>query len=361
MHAALLANSAWLGEEAHTLRQLVVGLVDEQVRVTRVVPRDATGPGVEDSMLLGARLTWAESRFAALDHRRIVKLATPLDEAGVDLIHALELGVWQPAAVIGETLDLPVLFQVSSGRDIDSAGRLAEQVNPSRSGFVAATGPLGEALEQQTGGRLRIEVIRPGVHTESRDPEPREPGHVPCVAVCGDGRMDPHYDALLRGIRAVIAEYPPMQFFLDGRLTDQHQVWRAARSLDLLGNLSFVPRHMGRREVLLMADALVHPQAAGRCRGLTLMAMAHGLPVLAPADPHTDHLLADQTAWVLEDATPEAWATHLRRLVRDPQSAADLGQRAREWVGRERLASDAIERVIQLYRTISGQPLPYPG
>ena len=53
MHAALLANSAWLGEEAHTLRQLVVGLVDEQVRVTRVVPRDATGPGVEDSMLLG--------------------------------------------------------------------------------------------------------------------------------------------------------------------------------------------------------------------------------------------------------------------------------------------------------------------
>ena len=290
-----------------------------------------------------------------------MKLATPLDEAGVDLIHALELGVWQPAAVMGESLDLPVLFQVSSGRDLDSAERLAGQVNPSRCAFVAATGPLGEALRERIGGQLRIEVIRPGVHTETAEAEPREPEHTPCVAVCGDGQMDDHYQALLEGIRAVVAEYPAMQFFLDGRLTDQHQVWRAARSLNLLGNLSFVPRHMGRREVLLMADALVHPQAAGRCRGLTLMAMAHGLPVLAPADPHTDHLLADQTAWVLDDPTPQAWAVHLRRLVTDPGAAAELGERAREWVGRERLASNAIERIIHLYRTLSGQPLPYPG
>ncbi len=361
MHVALLANSAWLDEEAHALRQLVVGLVDEQVRVTRVVPGEATGPSVADSPLLGGKVTWAESRFAALDHRRVVKLAGPLDAAGVDLVHALDVGVWQPAAVIGEQLDIPVLFQVSTGRDLEPAVRLAGQVNPSRCGFVASTGPLGEALREGTEGQLTIEVIRPGVHAERREAEPRNEEHTPSVAVCGDGQMDGAYEALLEGVRGVVAEVPGMQFFLDGRQTDQHQVWKAARRLDLLGNLSFVPRHMGRREVLLMADALVHPQVAGRCRGLTLMAMAHGLPVLAPADPHTDHLIPNQTAWVLDDPTPQAWALLLRRLVHEPDEAAALGERARGWVGHERLASDAIERVIHLYRTISGQPLPYPG
>ena len=59
MHVALLANEAWLDDELVTFEQLVVGLVDEQVRITRVVPAGVEGSGLGDSPMFGQRLTWS--------------------------------------------------------------------------------------------------------------------------------------------------------------------------------------------------------------------------------------------------------------------------------------------------------------
>ncbi|MEM6459223.1 MAG: glycosyltransferase [Planctomycetota bacterium] len=368
MHAALLVNSAWLDDESATFPQLTVGLIDEQVRLTRVVPRDAEGPGLGDTPLFGTRLTWPESRVAAINHRRLVRLAEALDAEGVTLLHTLHRDLWSPAAVIGDQLDLPVVFSVQAEPDAAAAGRLARQLTPGRCVFAATTAPLADATRDAVAGLVPVEHVPPGVHVgEPRDETPDGDGddRAPCLAVCGDGVMDDAYQQFLLAVREVVDQRPDVQLFFDGQRTDQHQVWKAAQKLALLPNLSFVPRRLGHREMLLMADAMVHPQRLGRSRALTLSAMAHGVPVLAAADPALDYLLPDRTAWVLDDPAPgtyaDAWAGLLLRVFGAPDAARALGRSARDWVRDHRLASDQIARLLSLYRQATGEPLPFPG
>ncbi|MEM8738803.1 MAG: glycosyltransferase [Planctomycetota bacterium] len=361
MHAALLANTAWLDDELTTFQQLSVGLVDEQVRLTRVVPQGAGGAGLGGASLLGQKRTWPESRLAVLNHRRLVRLVGAFDASRVDLIHALHRDLWQPAAVIGDHLDLPVVFQAGAVEDAAAAARLSGQLNPTRCVFAATTEPIAEEIREQTQGRVRVETVWPGVHVGEPMAEGLERDGAVCVAVCGDGVMDESYRRLLEGIARVVADRPEMLFFFEGQRSDQRQIWKTAQRMGLLKYLSFVPRRLGRRELLLMADAVVHPQALGRSRGVTLLAMAHGVPVVSVADDALDYLRPDQTAWVVEDADGEAWAGELERLVREREAARALGRRAREWVRGERLASDHIERTLRLYRELSGEPLPFPG
>lgn len=363
MHTALLTNTAWLDDELTAFQQLTVGLVDEQVKLTRIMPADVggSGLGLGDSSLFGRKLTWKESRFPAMNHRRIVKLCDAIDHEGVELLHALHGDLWQPAAVIGDQLDLPVIFTANSSDDVVLATKLVKQLNPTRSVFCATTEPIAAELRDRTQNLIRVETVVPGVHVGDPHLHQRTPGEAPCIAVCGDGLMDEQYQHLLEGIALLIADRPEVQFFFDGQRTDQHQVWKAAQRLNLLGNLSFVPRRLGHREMLLMADAIVHPQTLERSRSVTLLAMAHAVPVLAAADEILDYLVPNHTAWVVDEPDAAAWADLLMRLVRDPDDAADLGMRARAWVHDERLASDQIERMLSLYRSTAGAPLPFPG
>lgn len=363
MHAALLANSAWLDDELTMFQQLTVGLIDEQVRLTRILPTGATGPGLGlgDASLIGKKLTWNETGIAPLNHRRLVRLCDALDAEGVDLIHALHGDLWQPAMVIGDQLDLPVVFGASSADDVRQAGKIVRQLNPTRCVFCATTEPIANDIRERTQNLVRVETVVPGVHVGDPAVNARTSGEAPCVAVCGDGVMDEQYQALLDGIRRVVNDRPEVQFFFDGQRTDQHQVWKAVQKAGLLPNVSFVPRRLGHREMLLMADALVHPQTLERSRSVTLLAMAHAVPVLAAADEMLDYLVADHTAWVLDEPDAAVWEDLLLRLVREPEAAADLGMRARAWVHEERLASDQIERVLTLYRSVTGEPLPFPG
>ena len=208
---------------------------------------------------------------------------------------------------------------------------------------------------------MRVETVFPGVHVRTPHPGGRAPGSPVCVAVCGDGVLDDSYRAVLGGIARAVQRRPGAQFFFDTPRTDPHRLWREAGRRGLLPHLSFVPRCAGHRELLLMADALVLPQPAGRNRGLTLQAMARALPVIAAGDPALDELTPDHTAWVLEQPDDAAWAEALGRLIEFPDEATDLGLRARAWVHEERLASDQIGRLLNVYRTMTGEPIGFVG
>jgi glycosyltransferase involved in cell wall biosynthesis len=362
MHVALLANSAWLDDELTTFQQLTVGLIDEQVRLTRVMPSGVgSAPSGGDGSLLGPKLTWSESRIGAVNHRRLVRVGQRLDASGVNLIHALQSELWQPAMVIGDELDLPVVYAANAAADVKQAGRLARQLNPTRSVFAATTEPIAAELRRRTQNLVPTELIPAGVHVGRDAPEVRPPGEAPCFAVCGSGVMDDDYLALLEGIGQVVETRPEVQFFFDGQGGDQHQVWRAVQRLDLLGHVSFTPPRLGHREMLLMADALIHPQATGRSRSVTLLAMAHAVPVLAVADEHLDYLIDGETGWVHPGPDAEAWADLIERRITAPDEAAQLGRSARAWVQQHRVAADQIDRTLRLYREVCGEPLPFPG
>lgn len=358
MNVALLADTAWLDEELNWFQHLVVGLLDERVRVVEVTPQELAR---EASSLFTERVAWSESRWAEVNRWRLARLDESLEAAGVHLIHALDSRLWRGAAALGEEMSVPVVFSANSVAGIEEADKLVRTADPSRIAFAAATQPIADALRHRlanSAAGVHIEVVPTGVHLG--EPPPGCEGQDSlCAIVSGNGKLDDDYRALLQGMVEAVKRHPHMQFFFDGQGSDQHQLWKAASKLGLLQNISLIPRRLGHRELLLRADALIQPQPLGQARSITLQAMAHALTVVAHEDPWLDYLQQDQTAWLLHEPDPHAWTNALQRVVEEPQAANGLGERARNWVRERRLVSDQVSRTLNLYRRLTGATIRF--
>jgi glycosyltransferase involved in cell wall biosynthesis len=356
MHVALLTNRAWLDEELIPFQHLVVGLIDEQVRVAQVVPE---GIAPDDMSAFGECVAWRETAVGMMNRYRIAQLDETLGELGVDLIHAMDGRLWQGGLKLAEALDVPIVLSACSMLDIPLAKRVLGRADPSRVAVSAATEPITQAIRQAAGDDLLIQTIPTGVHRHNVDPPSPQTGHELCVIVSGNGVWDADYDGLLGGIALFVKRRPMSQFFFDGQGVGQHQLWKAASSMGLLGNISLTPRKLGHREILLRAHALIHPQALGRSRSLTLRAMARGLPVIAREDEYVDYLIDGETAVVLDNPGPGEWFTQLDRLVTDTKSTTELGRSAMRWVKQHRQTSHQINEILDIYRRMAGQTIPF--
>lgn len=356
MHIALIANTAWLDEELATLHHLVVGLLDESVRVVQVLP---TGRAEGEVVSFGTRLSWRERRGRRRNRRSLGKLAEPLKQEGVELIHALDGRQWRAALDLGKQLNIPVVLSANSGMDVELASRCAHRLIPGQHTMLCATGPLTQLIDQAIGSAVPVHHVPFGVHLGK--PAPHDEDETPCIVISGTGGFDDEIHRLLVGAKQAIAEHPDLQLFFDGQRQDPRALWRAIRREGLLANSTLIPRRLGHREVLLRAGALVHPQSLGRARSLTLRAFAHAVPVLACADPLLDDLIDGQTARLLHDPSPDTWAKALIAFASDPNPWRELGQSAQAWVGQHRLASTQLEHLLATYRQLTGEPIAFPG
>lgn len=354
MQVALIANTAWLDEELATLHHLVVGLLDESIRVIQVLPR---GRAEGEVVSFGTRLSWRETRSRRRSRRSVSRLADSLQ--GADLLHALDGRLWRPALDLGRELQRPVVLSANSGMDISVASRCASRLVPGQVSVVCATQPLVEQVREAVGPSIPVRFVPPGVHLGSL--AERGDDETPCVVVSGDGGCDEHMIALLEGAKHAISLRSDLQLFFDGQRQDPHKLWRAIHRAGLLTNATLIPRRLGHREVLLRAGALAHPQPMGRARSLTLRAMGHAVPVMGCADPVLDYLIDGQTARVLESPTPEAWAKALVGFATKPAVWRGLGKSAQKWVGEHRLAASQLDGLIQTYRDLTGEPIAFPG
>lgn len=358
MRVALLTNTAWLDEELMTFKAVLVGLLDEGVGAVKVVPAEV---GVEELGMMGQGITYRSSRWPWVRAHRLAALAGQLEAAEVNLIHALDGRLWRGARRLGEAMDLPVIYQANSYLDLRHVESILHGSSVPRVAFGATTEPLAEAIRQIAGEDVEVTVICPGVYSTGSPPRTRDPNQALCAIVSGSGRLDAYMTALLAGLTLFVEAQPQTLVFFDNLTEQDHQLWRAANRAGLGSNLSMVPRKLGHREMLLKADLLIHPQPLGRSRSITLAAMAHGLPVLAAADPWLDYLIDGQTAWVLDEPTPQAYHQRLADVVAHPEHGRSLGESAQQWVRHGRLASDMIGRTVGLYRQVSGEAIEFPG
>lgn len=351
MYAALITDTPWIDEELPQFKILVVGLIDEQVRVAQVVPQKLD---LSEAVAFGERVTWADSDYDWLRRYRLSRLAPQLKKLGVNIIHALDERVWHGGLHLARTLNAPLVCAATAARDLDAAARITRRAGETRIAFTAATAPLGEALKGKLGPAAPVEIIAPGLHTPSQNEQPQTSAAL-CAVVTGNGKLDDDYQALLDAMAKFIQTYGDAQFFFDAHQPDQHTVWQQARKMNLLPNLSLVPRRLGHHELLLRADVLIQPQPLGQSRGLTLQAMARGIPVIARADRWLDYLHHDQSAWVVDSAEPNAWLRRLRMIVEQPADARALGDRARTYIGEHHKVVHQIDQIINLYRQVTGE------
>ena len=357
MHVALLANSGWLDDELLNFQHLVVGLIDEQVRVTQVVPPVL---GADDTSAFAELLVWRESRWPAWNRLRLHRLDRALTGLHVDLIHVMDAALWPGAAAVSRSLGIPAVYNVNTPDDLRSLPRLLRATAPARTAWVATSAPVGRALAAELEPSHKLETIPPGVHP-GEPVRQRAADDALCAVISGDGQSDAYYDALMRALVEFTRRCPQAQFFLDGRGSDQHALWQMASRRGLLSNLSLVPRRLGHHELLVRADVLIHPQPSHRARSLTLQAMANAVPVIAMDDGWVDHLIDGETAWIVPQAHSHAWLERLSWLVGQPEAAEALGQRALSWVREHRLASQQVGATLDLYRGMTGETLKFPA
>lgn len=335
---------------------MVVGLIDEQTRVAQVVPEGRLN---QEASVFGEIVYWQDAGYAWRRRRSLYRLDEVLDGLGVNIIHALDGRLWRAAAELGRRNDVPVVYSSFSRLDLPLATRLARKLDPTRSAFTAASEPLAQGLRAALPPGFEVTRFDTGIH---RLPLPdRTPGDIDTVSVsiAGTGQLDDQTKPFMAGAAAMVRQHPQTHLFFDGQGADQRHLWREAQRLGLLSHATFVPRRLGHRELLLRAELLVHPQAAGRVRGLTLEAMAHGVPILARVDPHVDDLIDGQTAKVLVDPDAEAWCAAMGDLVASASRRAALASSAHAWVQNHRLASTSVAEALHVYRTLTGATLTF--
>ncbi|MEM7576405.1 MAG: hypothetical protein AAF328_02925 [Planctomycetota bacterium] len=390
MHVALLCGQQDLGERREALRSLVVGMVSEGVRVSVAVPEGTNVEDVPGGGLGGATLSFATPAFAIGGRwmgawlygkvgsgRHWVRLAEQIEalgesSGGPGVIVSSDAETWLAAVAVGRLLDVPVLLFCHDRFDARLAPRLFTTLNPTRCLMVAGSEPIAQQLRDATQNLVVVEHVPPGVHLSDRTPRERGPDDALCVVVSTDGPLDESYLACLEGLAAHCRERPSTLALLEGPHPDSHATYKQLRRLGLTGQCSFAPRGRdlkvakGVDGLLLQADAVLHPQALGRNRPITLEAMTRGLPVAAADDAALDTLIDGHTAWVVDETLPyerlaEAWHGVLTRLCEEPEEARALGRRAQQWVREEHLFSDELERVLGLCRRLSAEPVRFPG
>lgn len=355
MYVALIADSPWLDEERSQFQAMVVGLIDEGVRVAQVVPDRLDQAAVSS---FGERVGYRESRFALVQQYNLMRLRDKLDKLGVNLLHAVTTRCWAGTLALARQLDVPAVLTASSALDVELAERVTRHTK-ARHALIATTAPFGEAIKNRTGASTYVQVIPPGVHRDETPPTVQPADHTLCAAITGDGLIDEHYQALLDAMPALVRDHPQTQFFFASRRPDQRTLWRAARRLGILPNINLVPHRPGHHEVLLRADVLLAPQPLGQSYGLTLEAMARGMAIIAAADPWLDYLRADETAWIIDKPDREAWERRLRAVIADPTAATALGERARQWVGRTHVSAEQVDATLKMYRQITGESIKF--
>lgn len=360
MQVSLLANSLWLDEELAGFRHLIVGLIDEQVRVAQLVPRELPA---EDGIPFGDRLSWEDSAWSWLRRRRIAAMADALEKLEPDVIHALHHQLWEGGIELAEDVEAAIVLQVSGEEEVHRAVRLLPKLDAARVAFAATTEPLARALSDRLPDAFMVRTIRPGVRIPPVEADDKPTAEEPplCALICGQTRHDAFYESLFKAIQKIIVDHPEVQFFLDAPAEADNALWQAARKLNILSNVSMVPHRLGHRELELGADVIIHPQPLRRSRSLTLQAMALGLPIIAHSDPWLDYLIDDQTAWLTDKADATRWEEMLRHLIVAPDSGEALGSRAREWVRQHHLASQQVGDTIDLYRKLTGEAIKFPG
>ncbi|MEO6603099.1 MAG: glycosyltransferase family 4 protein [Polyangiaceae bacterium] len=190
--------------------------------------------------------------------------------------------------------------------------------------------------------RERITVIGSRVDTDFFTPEPNT---VVLRQVCSAGAVNRDYGTLVEAVR-------PLE--LDTKIAAD-TAWRHSTSETRVESLPpFVEmRSWGSypnlRSLYAQSSIVVVPLARAMLSGVTvaLEAMAMGKPVILTHNPYVDEFLRDgDTGYFVEQGDAAGLRTKIQYLLDHPVEAAQMGQRARQWVLARYTVKTYVENIL---------------
>jgi hypothetical protein len=353
MHVALIIDHERLVRERAILDRISTSLTQAGSRLTAVVPdslpnEEAQGdePPVSATACVLARMRvppW-------MRRARARQLAGALAAGEPELIHAVGEQAWSVGLDLSRILDRPVTLDVWSAEQVRRVphNRAASHV----AGYIVPTEPIADAMRQRVDPDL-VSLVPVGVELP---PEPQQVladrKETIAMAIIGSGLEVASHRAMLGGLSRLIKEFPQIQACLELRGPSEHEIWRQARRLDLLGHISTIEDAAQHRALLTGCDMLVVPERFGEFRSLILQAMALAMPVVAGDDPYLDMLVADETAIIVERSEADDWADNLRRVITETELARRIGHNARAWVAEHHRPDDHTHRLQAVFEQV---------
>ncbi len=354
MHIALIIDEERLTQEQAMLNRLCIGLMAEGVQVTRIVPdefyADALDEG-EQRIALAARIEAPMKVLPWMKRSRTAQIAEELAKAMPDALYAIGEQAWALGMDIAQAVARPVVIDVCSSRQAEMVprGRI-----PFIAGYVVPSRGIADVLRRRMDASL-VNLVPMGIAAPVQAGQILEDaGQSVGLAVIGQANDVAAYESLLRGVSAAAQARPQLQLFLELRGPREHEIWRVAERLDLLGSISTIAHASPYRSLLTHCDVLLIPDSGGELRSMMLEAMALGMPVIARQDPALDILVDGQTAWLLRRGVPEEWQSAVLDAVGRPEAAREIGLRGRQAVLREHRSSDQVSRLISSLETLLG-------
>ncbi len=352
MHIALIVDEERLESEESLYQGICTGLIANDVQLTVVLPEPAGDVLVSEP----DEIERIEVRMKVppwMRRSRAHQIAGMLEAGVPDLLHAVGEDAWKVGLDLARVLDRPVTLDLWAAEQVARVphSRSAKRV----AAYIAPTEPIAESLRQRVDAEL-VSHVPIGVVVPSSVPSVLQ-RHDESIglAIVGTGRDMPAYRAMLTGLSRVTRELPQIQACLELRGPFEHEIWRLARRLDLLGHISTIVNAARHRPLLTGCDLIIWPEQLGIVRSLLLEAMASGLPVLAAWDPNLDMLIHQQTAHLVGEPDPDEWARRLRQLLGEPEAARRLGASARAWVETNNLLDDHVAALQRAFgQVISG-------
>jgi glycosyltransferase involved in cell wall biosynthesis len=206
---------------------------------------------------------------------------------------------------------------------------------------------LDPALQTSTMGEERAAVLRQSLGVQGRPT---------IIGMVGNFYRYKGQMVVLQALRSVVEEHPDVVCLFVGKVPRGEEQYREeldtyVREHRLEANVRFVGYRENVAEILAIVDLVVSastiPEAFGR---VVVEGMAAGKPVIGPdAGGVAEIIVPEETGLLVPVNDPRALSESVRRLVRDPAQAKEMGMRGRKRLEEHFSAARMVRETEQVY------------
>ncbi|UCG16078.1 MAG: glycosyltransferase family 4 protein [Phycisphaerales bacterium] len=341
------------------LRHLCVGMIDWNASVRLITPSDEVG-----SLMIGPiqmitydQPLWPMSHLRSARQRRLQVLVDKLVDRPPTVVHAISSGSFEAAELLAERFDVDLVLQLTAFRDVDAlTSVLVEHTDC----FIASSQPLLDRLEDAVSVSAdQVHLIRPGTLAGPGPTCFSKPGAIPTVLCAESFRPGCGVHHLLRAARTLLDRKREFLAFLTGAGPMESELRKQAHALGLSAAVIFAHPTGSAERIMVGADIFVQPSMDTALTVGPIHALANGMAVIAVGGGAGDYFVDGVTALVLRDASPEALADAIERMLDAPDFAIQLANGGLNHIRNYHPISAMAEQTVTGYQTLAARRRTY--
>ena len=342
---AWVAGRETLSSLGPTLNPLAVGLMDELIELTLLVPHD-----VDTSEIPAPPVEIVRYRRGKWSYRkRAVRSALdPVRSRNVELLHALDSSVGKFTRDLARERGINYVVSSYAFSDAWRFGRLG---SPCVGVLASCEGIESKLIRHHVAPAGNIHLVRPGVHQVKHPTCFRDPQRSIVIVASGRVRSRRVVASLLESFAELKRLRYECVFVVIGPGAMEPAMRRRVASLGLQHEVTFAEHQSGSQlsDIMKAADIYISSDAPRALDFGVLLAMAEGVPVVSGTN-REDFVLDGRTALLFKPISGKELTSRLISLVEDHAAARSLAEGALEHLRKHHSPAGMVAAVKEIYR-----------